>query len=137
MLELYFLDSSECKLSGKRKKRREQANKAAMEEQLEIDLEQQALKVVNQTPVIVKPAPLLVSPPAASGKKSQQPVSINLMDFIASPSSKVSLYTCSCLLTTIRNHDEYCSCECILRLERKNCASFFKPSKSGAEKVIL
>ncbi|XP_067943712.1 selenocysteine insertion sequence-binding protein 2-like [Watersipora subatra] len=77
-------DSAECKLSGKRKKRREQANKAAMEEQLEIDLEQQALKVVNQTPVIVKPVNNSASAPTG-GKKSQQPVSINLLDMISAP----------------------------------------------------
>lgn len=96
-------DSSECKLSGKRKKRREQANKAAMEEQLEIDLEQQALKVVNQTPVIVKPTPIQLqqAPPlsastnnqSGSGKKSQAPVSINIMDFIKpKPAPKVNAY---------------------------------------------
>lgn len=62
-----------------------------MEEQLEIDLEQQALKVVNQTPVIVKPTPIpiqiVTAPPPpqqqqTGGKKSQAPVSVNIMDFI-------------------------------------------------------
>ena len=89
-LSSVVIDSAECKLSGKRKKRREQANKAAMEEQLEIDLEQQALKVVNQTPVMVKPIPIAVTTAAPpSGKKSQQPVSINIMDMITNSSSKV------------------------------------------------
>lgn len=55
-----------------------------MEEQLEIDLEQQALKVVNQTPVIVKPVNNSASAPTG-GKKSQQPVSINLLDMISAP----------------------------------------------------
>jgi len=61
-------------ISSKRRRRREQANKAAIEEQLEIDLEQQALKVVNQT-AVVKVTPVNV-------KKSQQKMNLNIMDLI-------------------------------------------------------
>lgn len=64
------------------------ANKAAFEEQLEIDLEQQALKVVNQAPGIIKlPSS---SSTQSSAKKSQQAVSINIMDLVNSSASKVN-----------------------------------------------
>lgn len=63
------------------------ANKAAFEEQLEIDLEQQALKVVNQTPGIVKLPPNSQS----SSKKSQQKVSINIMELVKPHSSAVKV----------------------------------------------
>lgn len=76
---MFVIECSDGKLSGKRKKRTELANKAALEEQLEIELEQQALKVVNQAPGIVKPPA-----PTTSTKKSQQLVSINLLDLVAS-----------------------------------------------------
>ena len=39
----------------KRRKKREPADKATVEERLEIDMEQQTLKGVNQTTVMVKP----------------------------------------------------------------------------------
>lgn len=50
-----------------------QANKAAFKEQLEIDLEQQALKVVNQASSIKA---------GSASKKSKQLVSVNLLDFV-------------------------------------------------------
>lgn len=66
------------------------ANKAAFEEQLEIDLEQQALKVVNQTPGIVK----IPAASQTSTKKTQQKVSINIMDFVKTKTSPVKVSLC-------------------------------------------
>ncbi|XP_064645784.1 selenocysteine insertion sequence-binding protein 2-like isoform X2 [Lineus longissimus] len=68
--------AKENKIARKRRKRREMANIAAERELMEISLEQQFLKEIG-------PKATKATPPQNTGKKSKQPIALNIAEMIS------------------------------------------------------